>query len=272
MPKKPKNKAMFWISVTFLTLVTLGALLAAWLVPFDPCAVDLDNSQRPPSLQHWMGTDYLGRDVLARTLVGARVSLAVGFLSALLALGIGTVFGMVAGYLGGAVDKALLIACDVVLAFPQQLLAIAVAVLFQGGIVSVCLALSIVGWAGFARGGRGNALGLKQKQFILAARAMGCSTPRVLGRHMLPHLMTLVLALAGLRVGGFILGESALSFLGLGVAPPTPSWGSMVHAGMTHLRASPWVVIFPGLALSLTILACNVIGDYAHDRLGADAE
>lgn len=252
----------------FLTLLVLAAVFAPWITPFDPYAVDLDNSGSPPSLRHWLGTDFLGRDILVRILMGARISLAVGFLSTLVALGIGTLAGMLAGYLGGAVDRCIQVVGDVVLAFPQLLLAIAVAVVFQGGIVAVCLALALAGWAGFARVVRGSVLSLKETPFLSAARAMGCSTPRILFRHMLPHVATLMIAVAGLKLGGFILGEASLSFLGLGVQPPYPSWGSMVHAGMVHMRTCPWVVIFPGLMLSLTILACNVAGDYLHDRWG----
>ncbi len=144
------------------------------------------------------------------------------------------------------------------------------AALFQGGIVAIFLALSLVGWAGFARVVRGCTMVLKEKAFTSAAHAMGCSTRRILFRHLLPHILTVVAALAGMRVGGFILSEASLSFLGLGVQPPHPSWGSMVHIGMVHLQTCPWVVIFPGLALSLTILACNIIGDTLHDRWGGE--
>ncbi len=253
----------------FLCLLAFAALSAPWIVPFDPYAVNLDNAASPPTCSHWLGTDFLGRDILARVLMGARVSMAVGFLATLIAIGVGTMVGMIAGYLGGIVDRSLQIVCDVVLAFPQLLLAIAVAVIFQGGVLAVCLALALVGWAGFARIVRGSIVSLKERPFIEAAKASGCTSSRILAKHMLPHVSTVILALAGMRIGGFILGESSLSFLGLGVEPPQPSWGSMVHAGMTHLRDCPWVVIFPGLALSFTILACNIVGDYLHDKFSA---
>ena len=241
------------------------AMAAPWIAPYDPYAVDLESAGHAPGLHHWLGTDFLGRDIFSRILMGARISLAVGFFSTLIALGLGTVMGMIAGTVGGPIDRLLQISNDVVLAFPQLLLAIAVAVLFQGGVVAVCLALALVGWAGFARIVRGYVLSLKERPFIQAAHAMGSSLPRILFKHMLPHVGTLVVAMAGIRIGGFILGEASLSFLGLGVQPPYPSWGSMVHMGMIHLRACPWVVIFPGLALSLTILACNVVGDHLHE-------
>jgi ABC-type dipeptide/oligopeptide/nickel transport system permease subunit len=262
------RKTSFCLACGFLGTLILGALLAPWIVPFDPYAVNLDLSALAPNGEHWLGTDFLGRDILARTLMGARVSLAVGFMATLIALGIGTTLGMIAGYMGGPIDRCLQVASDVTLAFPHLLLAIAVAVVFQGGIIAVCAALALVGWAGFARVVRGSVMSLKERPFVNSAQAMGCSQARILTRHMLPHILTLVVAVAGLRVGGFILGEASLSFLGLGVQPPYPSWGSMVHAGMIHLRTCPWAVLFPGVILSMTILACNVAGDYLHDCWG----
>ncbi len=271
MKRRWIQKPGVMLACAFLALLTLAAVAGPVLFSMNPYAVHLDQSAAPPGQGHWFGADFLGRDILARVLIGARISLAVGLLSTLLALGIGTVMGMAAGYWGGKIDRCFQIVTDILQAFPSLLLAIAVAVVFQGGIVAVCAALAVVGWASFARVIRGGVLSMKEKPFVSAARASGCRDTRILFRHVLPNVLTIVFALAGMRVGGFILGEASLSFLGLGVQPPTPSWGSMVQTGMVHLRACPWTVVFPGTVLTLTILSCNVIGDYLQEKCALQA-
>jgi peptide/nickel transport system permease protein len=255
------------LAAAVLALLVLTALFGPFLVSHDPLAIDLDNLRQPPDREHLLGTDSIGRDILSRIVHGARLSLAVGISATLLSLGIGVVFGLVAGYFGGWTDLVLSRVFDIFLAFPSLLLAIGISAVMPPGLASAMLAITLVSWAGFARLVRGMTLSLKEQTYIEASRAIGASTGRVLFRHILPNALPLLLVAGSLRVGGFILLEAALSFLGLGVQPPAPTWGSMISLNRMYINSAPWMVIFPGLAISVTVISFNVLGDYLRDRL-----
>jgi peptide/nickel transport system permease protein len=229
--------------------------------------VDLDHLKEPPGKEHFLGTDSKGRDVLSRVVTGSRISLAVGLVASALSLFIGIFFGLIAGYFGGKTDAVLLQFFDIFLAFPSLLLAIGISAVMTPGLVSAMLAITLVGWAGFARLVRGITLSLKEQVYIEASRALGAKPFRILYKHILPNALPLILVAGSLRVGGFILLEAALSFLGLGVQPPTPTWGSMISLNRSYINTAPWMVIFPGLAISITVISFNILGDFLRDKL-----
>jgi ABC-type dipeptide/oligopeptide/nickel transport system permease subunit len=261
------SNPVVFIAAIMLALLAFTAILGPFLVPYDPLAIDLDNLKQPPGLKHPFGTDSKGRDILSRVVSGARISLAVGIAASFFSLCIGVAFGLVAGYFGGKVDATLLQVFDVFLAFPSLLFAIGISAVMPPGLTSAMLAITLVGWAGFARMVRGITLSLKEQTYVEASRAIGASTFRILWRHILPNALPLILVAGSLRVGGFILLEAALSFLGLGVQPPTPTWGSMISLNRAYINSAPWMVIFPGLAISVTVIAFNIVGDYLRDKL-----
>jgi peptide/nickel transport system permease protein len=255
------------IAAVVLVLLVLTALIGPLLVSYDPLAVDLDSSRQPPGKTHLLGTDNIGRDILSRMVHGARISLSVGVSASLFSLCIGTVFGLVAGYFGGRTDLLLSQVFDIFLAFPSLILAIGISAIMPPGLFSAMLAITLVSWAGFARLVRGMTLSLKEQTYVEASRAIGATTGRVLFRHILPNALPLLLVAGSLRVGGFILLEAALSFLGLGVQPPTPTWGSMISLNRMYINSAPWMVIFPGLAISITVISFNILGDFLRDKL-----
>ncbi|MBI5696388.1 MAG: ABC transporter permease [Nitrospirae bacterium] len=261
-----KDKVAFAAALAILALI-LAALAAPLVAPYDPLRIDLDALRHPPSWSHWMGTDNKGRDVLSRVLFGARISLIVGVAATAVSMVIGLLVGIVSGYMGGKVDSVLSAFTDMVMAFPSLLLAIGITVVLPPGLFTVMLALAIVGWASFARLSRGMVLSIKEMPYVEAARASGCTTGRVLLRHVLPNCLPLIIIAGSLKVGGFILAESALSFLGLGAQPPTPTWGSMVSLSRNYILSAPWMVIFPGLAIAVTVLSFNILGDSLRDWL-----
>jgi ABC-type dipeptide/oligopeptide/nickel transport system permease subunit len=254
-------------SLAIILLLILIALLAPFLSPYDPLEINLDSLKLSPSVSHLFGTDSKGRDVLSRVVFGARYSLFIGFAVTFTSLTIGIILGAFAGYLRGKMDTVITVVIDLVLAFPSLLLAIGISVALPPGIWSVFLALTLVGWAPFARLIRGVVLSLRELQFVDAAKAIGCSQLRILFLHILPNCLPLTIVAASLKIGSFILSESALSFLGLGVQPPIPTWGSMVSLNRTYLLSSPWMIIFPGLAIMVTVLVFNIIGDSLRDYL-----
>jgi peptide/nickel transport system permease protein len=254
-------------AIIILVTLILVAIIGPHLVRYDPFAVDLDHTRHAPDKMHLLGTDGIGRDILSRIVFGARISLFVGISATALSLAIGVFFGLLAGYFGGRTDMILSQFFDIFLAFPSLLLAIGIGAVMPPGLYSAMLAITLVSWAGFARLVRGLALSLREQTYVEASLALGASSPRVLFRHILPNALPLLLVAASLRVGGFILLEAALSFLGLGVQPPTPTWGSMISLNRTYINSAPWMVIFPGLAISLTVISFNIIGDFLRDRL-----
>ena len=249
-------------------LLVLLAVLAPWIAPRDPTAQILPARLLPPSAQNWMGTDELGRDVLSRTLYGARVSLLVGVSVVLGAGVVGLTLGSLAGYFGGAFDRFVnIILINSFLSFPGILLAIAFAAFLGPGLDKVILALTVTGWAGYARLARAQVLKVREMEFILAARSLGASHARILLRHLLPNTLQPVLIQATIGMAGAILAESTLSFLGLGVIAPTPSWGAMLNDARNHLFDAPHMVFFPALAIMAAVLAFNLLGDALRDWL-----
>jgi ABC-type dipeptide/oligopeptide/nickel transport system permease subunit len=264
----------FQLGVLLVGLVVGAALLAPWIAPFDPLAGDLRNAYLlGPGGRFVLGTDSQGRDVLSRVLYGARLSLGVGLVSQAVSVSLGVVLGLAAGYYGRWVDAVLMRLADITLAFPTLLLLIAVAAAVKPSLPVVFLVIGVVGWAGMARLVRGQVLVLKHADFVVAARALGAVDQRVLLRHLLPNVATQVIIAATLGIAGAIMAEAALSFVGLGAQPPTPSWGAMVADGRDLLRVAPWVSLAPGIAIGLAVLGFNLVGDglrESHDpRVGA---
>jgi peptide/nickel transport system permease protein len=249
-------------------LLLLAALFAPWIAPADPAAQNLPARLQSPSRTHWMGTDELGRDTLSRTLYGARISLFVA-ISVVLGCGLtGLAIGLLAGFLGGWFDRFVnLLLINAFLSFPGILLAIAFAAFFGPGIGKVILALIITGWAGYARLARAQVLKVKELEFVLAVRSLGASNLRIMLGHLLPNILQPVLIQATIGMAGAILAESTLSFLGLGVLAPVPSWGSMLNDARSHLFDAPHLVIFPALAVMTAVLSFNLLGDAWRDWL-----
>jgi|ERR1051326_7452905 peptide/nickel transport system permease protein len=256
-------------SLMVLAVMALAAVFANVISPADPLAGTLDARLVAPFTRsdHLLGTDPIGRDVLARLIYGARVSLFVGSVSVFAAFIIGGFLGLVAGYRGGRVDTLLMRLADVQLSFPSFLLAISLMAVLGAGLFNVVLALSINGWVRYARVMRSGVLPLREVDYVAAARVAGGGPLRIMLRHVLPNVLTPVLVLATLALGGNIIAESSLSFLGLGVDPQTPSWGSMLSDGRAYLDSSWWVAALPGLAISITVLAVNLVGDWLRDEL-----
>ena len=248
-----------------------AALLAPWLAPRDPYHGALSYGLRPPSPAYLFGTDAQGRDVLSRVVFGARLSLAVGLGSQAIALAVGLALGLTAGYYGRWADAVLMRIADVTLAFPSLLLLIAIAAAVKPSLPVVCVVIGLVGWAGMARLVRGQVLVVRALDYVQAARALGASDARLVSRHILPNVLAPVIIAATLGVGGAIMAEAALSFLGLGAQPPTPSWGAMVAEGRDLLRVAPWVSLFPGLAIGVAVMGLNVLGDGLRDALDVRA-
>lgn len=237
------------------------------LAPYDPTEQALRNRVQPPSPAHPLGTDKLGRDLLSRLMVGARVSMSIGVTVVAISLVIGTTVGVVSGYMGGWVDEALMRLVDVLLAFPGILLALVIAGILGPSLSNVMIALAVVGWTNYARIIRGSVLSVKTQEFVQASRLIGLSRSRLVGRHIVPHVISPVVVLATLDMGYVILATAGLSFLGLGAQPPTPEWGTMLAGGRDHLRTAWWIVNFPGVAIMVTVLGFNLLGDGLRDVL-----
>ena len=250
-----------------LLALCLAGLAAPLVAPADPLATTLHERLRPPDGTHPLGRDALGRDVLSRLLHGARVSFLVGVATLAISLLIGVALGAAAGWAGGWLDEALVRLIDVFLAFPGLLLAIALAAVLGPSLTNVVLALSLLGWPGYARLARAEVAALRRREFVHAAEALGARPARIVLAHVLPLAVPTLLVQATFGMAGAIVAEASLSFLGLGVAPPTPSWGSMIAEGRTFLLVAPHVILFPGLALAATVLALQLLGDGLRDVL-----
>ena len=259
------------IGAAIVLLAILAALAGPVIVPFDPADQELALRLEGPSTRHWFGLDELGRDIFARVLSGARISLMVGLVVVGVSSTLGTLLGSIAGYFGGLVDELLSRLMDILLAFPGLLLAIAMVAVLGPSLTNVILALSLIGWVGYARLVRGQVLRARELEFVQAARALGAATPRILVRHIIPTALPAVTVQATLGMGGAILAEAALSFLGLGVQPPTPSWGTMLSYGRAHMLEAPHLTIFPGLAIAVLVLGFNFLGDGLRDALDPQA-
>ena len=265
--KRFRRNGLAVFGAVVLILFILLALLAPWVTQFSPRTVTYTAITNAPSWTHWFGTDDLGRDVFSRVVYGARVSLGIGFFSILIASLIGTAVGIVSGYLGGWVDEIIMRIVDAMLALPFLVLAIVVSAVLGASLQNTILAISIVSLPGFARIARGEAIAVKEREYIQAATALGSKTQRIVLQHVLPNISGPLIVQATLATAQAILTESSLSFLGLGVQPPTPAWGSMLNTAKGYLSIAPWMAIFPGIAIFLVVLALSLLGDGLREAL-----
>ena len=260
-----RRHPMMVIGGVIVGTVSLVALLAPWLAPYDPTDISVRAILLPPSWQHWCGTDTLGRDVFSRMLYGARVSLAVGFVAVGIAMLIGILLGAMAGYGGRMADSLIMRWTDMVLCFPTFFLILAVIAFLKPSIWNIMIVIGLTSWMGVARLVRAEFLSLRQREFVLAARATGVPALRLIGRHLLPNAMGPILVSAILGVAGAVLVESGLSFLGLGVQPPNPSWGNILTEGKDNIQIAWWLSLYPGLAILVTVLGYNLLGEGLRD-------
>ena len=255
------------LSFGFLGVVFFSAIFAPWITPYSYETQDTLNTLATPSFSHLMGTDQLGRDLFSRLIYGARVSLFIGILTTLLALVIGTIYGSISGYIGGRMDCFMMRVVDVVFALPDMLMIILVTVMMGRGIAGMFIALTLVSWVTVARLVRGEVLRIKEKTYVEAARALGASSPRILMQEILPNILGLMVVTLTFRIPVAILAESTLSFIGLGIAPPFSSWGTMANEGWKSIKFYPHLILFPSLAIFFTILSFNFLGDRLRDDL-----
>ena len=255
------------LSACFLLIVSVLAVLAPWVAPYSYETQDTLNTLAFPSMEHWMGTDRLGRDLFSRMIYGARVSLFIGIFTTLFALLVGTVYGGISAYVGGRTDNFLMRLVDVVFALPDLLMIILITVLMGRGVAGVFVALSLVSWVTVARLVRGEVLRIKEFQYVQAARALGASPTKILVREILPNILGILVVTMSFRIPMAILAESTLSFIGLGIAPPFSSWGTLANDGWTAIKFYPHLILFPSLAIFLTILSFNFLGDGLREVL-----
>lgn len=262
---RKNKKAMIGLFV--VAALVFIAIFIPWISPHDPYRVELNEQLLPPSATYWLGTDNFGRDLLTRILYGARISLLVGIIPSMIALILGTVMGVISGFYGGRVDFVIMRLADMMISFPSLLLAMVVMYTLGANLFNIFIALSLVGWAGVARVVRAQTLAVREKEFIEAARASGTSKPVIMFRHIFPNVVPTLIVLFSLSIPEAIMWESSLSFLGVGVQPPEASWGLLVAKGKEYLFAAPLVAIMPGVAILITVLAFNFIGDGLRDAL-----
>jgi peptide/nickel transport system permease protein len=262
-----KRNRMAMIGLGLVLGLFMVSIFAPWLAPYDPNSINLKEVLMPPSPAHYLGTDTLGRDVLSRIIYGSRVSLKVGFVAVGLATLIGLFVGALAGYYGGWVDQGLMRLVDLMLCFPAFFLILAVIAVLEPSIWNIMVVIGLTGWMGVARLVRAEFLSLREREFVTAARALGASDTRLIMRHMLPNALAPVMVSATLGVAGAILTESALSFLGLGVMPPTPSWGNILTAGKDNIEIAWWLSVFPGLAILVTVMSYNLLGEGIREAI-----
>jgi peptide/nickel transport system permease protein len=261
-----KNKMAVAGSIVVLLLFAVS-LLAPWIAPYDPSTIDLKHVLAPPSFGHPLGTDQLGRDVLSRMIWGARISLKVGFVATGIAMLIGTILGAASGYYGRWVDATIMRFVDIMLCFPTFFLILAVIAILEPSIWNIMIVIGLTGWMGITRLVRADFISLKERDFVSAARVIGASDFRIIFVHILPNAMASVLVATTLGIAGAILTESALSFLGIGVQPPIPSWGNILTAGKDNIDIAWWLSLYPGLAILITVLGYNLLGEGIRDSL-----
>jgi len=263
-----RHNVLATAGAVMIAVFVVCAIFAPWLAPQDPAYIDLPSRLMGPSEAHWFGTDELGRDILSRIIYGARISMLVGTCVVVTSLTLGLIFGSIAGYYGGFPDRFLnVIVMNAFMSFPGILLAIAFVAFLGPGLFNLVLALSIGGWVGYARLVRAQVLAVREREFVEASRALGASDVRIIVRHILPNIIQPVIVQAAIGMAGAILAEATMSFLGLGVPPPTASWGSMLNDGRSHLFDAPHLVLFPAAAVMLAVLSFNFIGDGLRDYL-----
>lgn len=261
-----KNKLAF-VGLFFIFFIFSIALLANYIAPYDPYGINVYKVLEPPSKEHILGTDELGRDVFSRIIYGARVSLKVGFIAMGIAIITGTLIGAIAGYYGGIIDSIIMRIVDVMLSFPTLFLILAVVAVLEPSIYIIMVVIGLTGWMDVSRLVRAEVLSIKERDFVLAARAMGASSGRIILRHILPNAIYPVIVAATFSVGGAILIESGLSFLGLGIQPPEPSWGGILSVGKDYITVAWWMSLFPGIAIFLTVLSFNLLGEALRDAM-----
>ncbi len=262
-----RRRPLMAIGALIVGTVSLLALFAPWLAPYDPAAIDVHAILLPPSSEHWCGTDTLGRDVFSRMLFGARVSLSVGFVAVGISIAIGVVLGALAGHHGGRMDAVIMRATDMMLCFPTFFLILAVIAFLEPSIWNIMMVIGLTSWMGVARLVRAEFLSLRRREFVLAAESLGVSATAMMMRHLLPNAMGPVLVSAVLGVAGAVLMESGLSFLGLGVQPPDASWGNILTEGKDNIQIAWWLSLYPGLAILITVLGYNLLGEGLRDVL-----
>ncbi|WP_461208755.1 ABC transporter permease [Desulfocurvus sp. DL9XJH121] len=260
------RQGMLAVGLAIVGLMSLAALAAPWIAPYDPTSLNVDHLFQGPSAAHLLGTDGLGRDVFSRMLFGARVSLWVGFVAVGISVAIGLALGLAAGYFGGLTDEIIMRGVDVMLCFPSFFLILAVIAFLEPSLANIMVVIGATSWMGVARLVRAETLTLRGRDFVLAAKVAGAGPGRIILLHILPNAVAPVLVSATLGVAGAILVESSLSFLGLGVQPPMPSWGNMLMEGKDVLTFAPWLSFFPGLAILITVLGYNLLGEALRDR------
>lgn len=258
---------MFTLGLGIVLVMSLAALCAPLIAPYDPTLEHDYAVLVPPCAEFWLGTDRLGRDVFSRLLYGGQVSLWVGFVAVGISVSIGTVLGLISGYFRGWVDEIIMRGVDVMLCFPSFFLILAVIAFLEPSLANIMIVIGLTSWMGVARLVRAETLSLRERDFVAAARLAGCSTPRMLFGHILPNALAPILITATLGVAGAILVESSLSFLGLGMSPPTPTWGNMLQDGKNVLECAPWLSLYPGLAILVTVLGYNLLGESLRDWL-----
>ena len=256
---------LLFVGGVIVAMVAVLAVFAPLIAPYDPAAINVKNILLPPSWEHWCGTDTLGRDVFSRMLYGARVSLAVGFVAVGIAIVIGTFLGALAGHLGGYVDSGIMRATDMVLCFPTFFLILAVIAFLEPSIWNIMIVIGLTSWMGVARLVRAELLSLREREFVLAAKSLGVSGFRLVWGYLLPNAMGPILVSAVLGIAGAVLVESGLSFLGLGVQPPDPSWGNILTEGKDNIQIAWWLSFYPGLAILITVLGYNLLGEGLRD-------
>jgi peptide/nickel transport system permease protein/oligopeptide transport system permease protein len=262
-----KSNKLAAISLIIILIFCIYAIFAPYLAPHDPILQDYENVRAVPSSEHLLGTDELGRDVFSRIIYGARISLVIGLVPTSISMVIGTILGLMAGFLGKKVDFVIMRLADIMLAFPSLLLAMVVMYTLGSSLVNIFIALSVVSWAGTARVVRSQTLSLKEKEFVEAARSIGVKKSIIMLRHILPNCLPSLIVLFTMNIPGSILSESSLSFLGIGAQPPTSSWGLMVVNGKQWLFSEPWIAIAPGVAILIIVLAFNFLGDGLRDAI-----
>ena len=261
-----KNR-LSWLGVALLLLIVGVALLAPWIAPHDPLQQNIAYRLDPPSSDYWLGTDSYGRDVLSRLMYGARISLLVGFVSILIAMVVGSALGILAGYVGGFIDQLVMGLVDVLLSFPALLLGLMVAAMLGANLHNLIIAIALTEIAPFVRVARAPTISLKQRDFVEAGRALGFSPWRLMGVHILPNMISDVIVLGSMWMASAIRTEASLSFIGLGVPPPTATWGGMIREGFENILDAWWLVVFPCIAILATVLALNLLGDALRDAI-----
>lgn len=260
-----RGGAFAWLGLLLLTAMVLVAILAPAIAPRDPLTQDIVNQFLPPSSEFWLGTDSYGRDVLSRIIHGARISLFVGLVSILIAMTVGTALGVLSGYIGGRFDALVMAVADLMLSFPSLLLGMLVAAVLGASLENLIIAIAVTEVAPFVRLARAPTLVLKEQEFVQAARAIGCTHGRIMRAHILPNLISEILVMGSLWMATAIRTEASLSFIGLGVKPPTASWGGMIREGFENILEAWWLAVFPSVFVFLTVLALNLLGDGLRD-------